>query len=163
MQGTVQFDSAAINYQPPFVSRILILYLIVVTVVWVVRSLSVLRVLWAFRRAPFEMKGGDELLDSYQVCSNRVQSMKRLAFVTLLWTVLVATLQLRSNLAWVVSVKAFLPAGLVGGVLEAIDISVPGIAAAAVLYSASVLYAGAMQRAKKSWDRRNRDPVSAEG
>jgi hypothetical protein len=83
--------------------------------------------------------------------------MKRLAFVTLLWTVLVAAIQLRSTFVWVVRVKAFWTAALGGGVVETLDVFIPGILVAAVLYSASILYAGSLQRTKDSWNRTYRN------
>ena len=156
-QPPVGWDPITIDHHLPFMSRLLMLYLLVVAVVWIVRSVNVLRILWSSKRGPLSLPTiGDEFLERCRICSNKIQSMKRLALVTLLWTVLVATLQLRSILVWFVMEKASLPAALGGGVLDALDIFIPGILVAAVLYSASVLYAGALQRAKESWNRNHR-------
>jgi len=158
MHESMQVDPMSINYQLPFASRLLILYLFAAVVVWVVSSVSVLRTIWSFRRIRVGASpSGDEFLNQCRVCSTKIESMKRLAFVTLLWTVLVAAIQLRSTFVWVVRVKAFWTAALGGGVVETLDVFIPGILVAAVLYSASILYAGSLQRTKDSWNRTYRN------
>ena len=104
MHESMQVDPMSINYQLPFASRLLILYLFAAVVVWVVSSVSVLRTIWSFRRIRVGASpSGDEFLNQCRVCSTKIESMKRLAFVTLLWTVLVAAIQLRSTFVWVVN------------------------------------------------------------
>jgi hypothetical protein len=153
----VVWDPITIDHHIPFMSRLLILYLLVLAVVWVVRSVSVLRMFWSLRRGPLALPTSeDDFLERCEVCSRKIDSMKQLAFVTLLWTVLVAALQLRTTLVWLVETKVFLPAALGGGVLDAVGIFIPGILAAAVLYSASILYAGALGCTKESWNRKLR-------
>ena len=66
MHESMQVDPMSINYQIPFASRLLILYLLAAVVVWVVRSVSVLRTIWSFRRIRVGASpSGDEFAQSH--------------------------------------------------------------------------------------------------
>ena len=77
-------DPLSINYQLPWTSRLLILYLLVVVTVSLVKSASVLRTLWLSKHGSLqESSTEDEFVLAWERCSNKVQSIKRWAFVTL--------------------------------------------------------------------------------
>ena len=154
MQQTPQvgWDPISVNYQPPLAYKLLILYLLVVVVLFLVKSASVLRMLWSFARDSRRgQRMGTEFLHVWETCSNKVQSIKRLVFITLLWTVLIAALLLRSVLIRITEQKAFWPAAVSGSLAEVTTAFALGILVCAVLYAACAFYEGALLRARKSW------------
>jgi hypothetical protein len=93
----VGWDPVAINYHLPLASKLLILYLLTVVMISVVKSASVLCMLWSSRQGSVLSQTSDQFLLAWERCSNKIQSMKRLVLLTLLWTVLVVVLLLRSS------------------------------------------------------------------
>jgi hypothetical protein len=155
MQETPQvgWDPISINYHLPLASKLLILYLGVVVTVSLMKSVSVLRMLWSFTLDSGRTTSSeDEFLYAWETCSNRIQSMQRLIFITLFWTILVATLLLRNTLTLIVEQKVVGPAALGGGVVEVLTVFALGILACAVLYSACAFYEGALLRRRESWN-----------
>jgi hypothetical protein len=154
MQQTPQvgWDPIAIDYRPPLALKLLVLYLLVVVVLSLVKSASVLRMLWSLTRNSRQRpRMGYEFLHLWKTCSNKIQSMKRLVFVTLLWTVLVASLLLRNVLIWIVEQKAFWPAAVGGSLTEVTTAFTLGILVCAVLYAASAFYEGELLRSREKW------------
>ena len=154
MQQTPQigWDPISFNYRPPLASKLLVQYLLVVVVLSLVKSASVLRILWSFSRDSRQPpRRGNEFLHVWETCSNKIQSMKRLVFLTLLWTVLVAALLLRSVLIRIVEQKAFWPAAVSGSLAEVTTAFTLGILVCAVLCAACAFYEGALLRSREAW------------
>jgi hypothetical protein len=148
----VGWDPISINSHLPWASKLLILYLLVVVVLSLVKSASVLRMLWSFSRFSRQQpRRGDEFLHVWEACSNKIQSMKRLVFITLLWTVFVATLLVRTSLIQIAEQKAFGPGALIGSIVEVLTMFARGILVCAVLYAACALFEGALLRGRESW------------
>ena len=149
----VGWDPISINYHLPWASRLLILYLLVVVTVSLVKSSSVLRTLWLSRRGSLRPSSPErEFVQAWESCSNKVQSIKRWAFATLFWTVLVAAMLLRNNLLIVTEQKSLWPGAFFGATVEMLTILALGIQVCAVLYTACALYEGALLRRRQSWD-----------
>ena len=137
MQPTPQvgWDPISINHHLPLASKLLILYLLVVVALSLVKSAGVLRMLWSLTRESRQPpRSGDEFLHVLESCSNTIQSMRRLVFITLLWTALVATLLLRTSLIQIAEQKAFGPGALIGSIVEVLSVFALGILVCAVLY-----------------------------
>jgi hypothetical protein len=148
----VGWDPIAIDYRPPLALKLLLLYLLVVVVLSLVKSASVLRMLWSLTRDSRQRpRMGYKFLHVWKTCSNKIQSMKRLVFITLLWTVLVASLLLRSVLIRIVEQKAFWPAAVGGSLAEVTTAFTLGILVCAVLYTACAFYEGALLRSREKW------------
>ena len=160
----IGWDPESVNPHLPLAAKLLVLYLVAVVTVSLVKSASVLRMLWSFRRGSVRTtSSGDEFLNAWETCSNKIQSMKRLVVITLLWTTLIATLLLGRTLVVVVEQKVFGPAALGGGVAEVLTVFALGIFVCAVLYTACASYEGALLRRRESWNRaraitQNRSP-----
>ena len=84
---------------------------------------------------------------------NKIQSIKRLVSLTLLWTVFVAAMLLRSVLIRIVEQKAFWPAAVGGSLAEVTTPFTFGILVCAVLYAACAFYEGALLRSREKWTR----------
>jgi hypothetical protein len=154
MQPTPQvgWDPISINYRPPLAYELLVLYLLVVVVLSLVKSASVLRMLWSLTRDSRQRpRMGHKFLHVWKTCSNKIQSMKRLVFITLLWTALVASLLLRNVLIRIVEQKAFWPAAIGGSLSEVTTAFTLGILVCAVLYTACAFYEGALLRSRAKW------------
>jgi hypothetical protein len=78
--------------------------------------------------------------------------MRRLVFITLLWTALVATLLLRTSLIQIAEQKAFGPGALIGSIVEVLSVFALGILVCTVLYGACTLCEGALLRRRESWN-----------
>ena len=155
MQETPQigFDPISINHHLPLGARFLILYLGVVVTVSLVKSVKLLRLLWSFTHGSIRTTGReDEFLHAWARCSNEIQSIKRLVFISLFWTILVATFFLRGTLIQIVEQKSFGPAALGGGIVEVLTVFALGILMCAVLYTACAFYEGALFRSRESWN-----------
>jgi len=147
-------DPLSINYQLPWESRLLILYLLVVITVSFVKSASVLRALWLSRYGPLRQSSTEsEFVLAFEICSNRVQSMKRWVFVTLFWTVLVATLLLRREFQVFMEQKMFWSGAFFVPTIEVLTIFLLGILLCAVIYTACALFESALLSRKESWNR----------
>jgi hypothetical protein len=145
----VGWDPISINYQPPWASKLLILYLLMVVTISVVKSASVLRILWYSRRGSLlSPSSDDEFLLAWETCSNKIQSIKNLVYITLLWTVLVAVLLLRSTFMRLVEQKVFGPAVFSGNIAEVLTVLAIGIIVSAVLYAACSFYEGVLLHRK---------------
>jgi hypothetical protein len=94
----------------------------------------------------------DEPLYAWETCSNKIQSMRRLVFVTLLLTVLISAQLLRASLMQLVAQKAFGIAAVNGSIVEALTMFVLGSLVCTVIYSACALYEGALSRRKDTME-----------
>jgi hypothetical protein len=150
----IGWDPIAINYHLPWGSRLLILYFLVVVTVSLVKSSSVLRTLWLSKRSSSLRPSSpeDEFVRAWEMCSNKVQSIKRWVFVTLFWTVLVAVMLLRNNLLILTEQKRLWPGAFFGSTVEMLTIFALGILVCAVLYTACAFYEGALLRKRESWN-----------
>ena len=153
----VGWDRIAIDYRPPLALKLLVLYLLVVVLLSLVKSAGVLRMLWSLTRhsrtrdSRQRPRIGHRFLHVWKTCSNKIQSLKRLVFITLLWTVLVASLLLRNVLIRTTEQKAFGPAAISGSLAEVTTAFALGILVCAVLYSASAFYEGTLLRSREKW------------
>jgi hypothetical protein len=109
-----QWDPISINYHLPWASRLLIIYLLAVIIIALVKSASILRALNFLKWRSLRQSHADDLLLVWKKCSNRVQSIKKLVVVTLLWTALVVTILLKESLGGLVEGRVFGPAAFVG-------------------------------------------------
>jgi hypothetical protein len=134
----VGWDPIAINYRPPWASRLFLLYLLLVVAISLVKSASVLR---DFRRG------------SWEICSARIQSMRRLVFFTLLLSVLVADQLLRVALMQIAAQRFFGPAALAGGVAEALTVFALGVLTCTALYAGCGLCEGILLHRRAAWNR----------
>lgn len=149
----VGWDPVSINYHLPWASKLLILYLLVVSAISLVKSAAVLRLLRSLprgsRRVP---RIEDEPLYAWETCSNKIQSMRRLVFVTLFLTVLISAQLLRASLMQLVAQKAFGIAAVNGDIVEVLTMFVLGTLVCTVIYSACALYEGALSRRRILWN-----------
>ena len=155
MQETPQvgWDPIAINYHPPLAAKIFVLYLLLVMTIWLIKSVRVLRLLWAFTRPSSQVPRNEhDFLHACEACSNRIQSMKRLGLVTLLLSVLVTVLLFRAALMRSVEQKIFGVAAM-GATVEALTVFALGIFVCAVIYAACGLYEGILLRRREAWTR----------
>jgi len=149
----IGLDPLSINYQLPWASRLLILYLLVVVTVSLVKSASVLRTLWLSKHGSLQQSNTeDEFVLAWERCSNKVRSIKRWVFVTLFWTVLVAAMLLRNEFIFFTEQKMFWTGAFFVPTIEVLTIFVLGILVCAVLYTACALYEGALLRRRESWN-----------
>jgi hypothetical protein len=154
MQQTPQvgWDPISINYRPPLALKLLVLYLLVIVVLSLVKSASVLRMVWCLTRDSRQRpRMGYKFLHVWKTCSNKIQSLKRLVFITLLLTVLVSSLLLRNVLIRITEQKAFWPAAVSGSLAEVTTAFTLGILVCAVLYAACTFYEGALLRSREKW------------
>jgi hypothetical protein len=86
-EAPVGWDPISVNRQPPLIAMLLVLYLLVVATISIVKSAAVLRLLWSLS-GDRATRLGNNLVYVTETCSNKIQSMRRLVFVTLLLTVL---------------------------------------------------------------------------
>jgi len=151
--GSVGWDPISVNYHLPWASKLLILYLLVVAVISLVKSAGIVRLLWSLSpdsaRAP---RVETEFVYTWETCSNKIQSIKRLVFTTILLIVLITTLLLRASLLHVVQ-KDFGLAALSGSIVEVLTVFAIGVLACAVIYAACALCEGTLSRRRTSWNR----------
>ncbi len=160
MQETPQigWDPISINHHLPWASKLFVLYLLVVVAISLFKSARLLPQLWSFTRGSPRVSGSEnESQYAWETSSNKIQSIKRLVFVTLLLTVLVSALLLRATLMRIVEQKAFGPAALGGGIVEVLTMFALGILVCTVLYAACALYEG-MLRGRTTRNRPLSDP-----
>jgi nitrate reductase gamma subunit len=150
----VGWDPISINYHLPWAAKIFVLYLLVVIAISLVKYAGLLRQFWSFTRGSIQgSRSESESQYAWEACSNRIQSIKRLVFVTLLLTVLVSALLLRACLMRIVEQKAFGPAALSGGIVEVLTVFALGILVCAVLYTACALYERMLLRRRTTRNR----------
>jgi hypothetical protein len=150
----IGWDPISINYQPPWASKLFVLYLLVVVAISLVKYAGLLRQFWSLTSGSLqESRSENESRYTWEACSNRIQSIKRLVFVTLLLTVLVSAFLLRATLMRIVEQKAFGPAALGGGIVEVLTVFALGILVCAVLYTACALYEGMLLRGRTTRNR----------
>jgi hypothetical protein len=147
----VQWDPIVIDYHLPWESRLLILYLVVVVAMALMKSASILRTLYFSKRGPLQMR--DDFLFAWERCSNKVRSIKRTVFVTLLWTAFAVATLLTENFKILMEHKAFGPAAFVGTTVEAVTLLTFSILVCAVLFSISASYEGVLLRRRELWNR----------
>lgn len=155
MQESLQigWDPMSVDYHMPWASKLLILYLLVVVTAALVKSVSMLRILWFSRRGPLRLPRTEhEFMLAWEKCSNKVQSMKRLVFVTLLWTILIAVFLLRSDVQIFAEQKVFGPGAFFGTAAADLTVLALGLLVCAVLYTACAFYEGALLRRRESWN-----------
>ena len=147
-------DPLSVDYQMPWESRLLVLYLLVVVTVSLVKSASVLRTLWLSKHGSLHQSSTeDEFVVAWERCSNKVQSIKRWVFVTLFWIFLVAATLLRNEFIFFTEQKMFWTGAIFAPTVEVLTIFVLGILICAVLYTVCAFYEGALLRRRKSWNR----------
>jgi len=148
----IALDPLSVDYQMPWASRLLILYLLVVVTVSLVKSASVLRTLWLSKHGSLQQSSTEgEFELAWERCSNKVQSIKRWVFVTLFWTVLVSAMHLRNDFIFFTEQKMFWTGAFFVPAVEVLTTFVLSILVCAVLYTACALYEGALLRRRESW------------
>ncbi len=152
-------DTMAIDYRPPWESRLFVLYLIVVGATALVRSISVVRHLWSSRRvsAQKSVETGEgaerELLFAWEVCLSKVHSIKRMVFLTLLLSVLVAVYEVRNIFSEIALKQLLGPSAVSGSVSEVLTLFWLGVLVSALLYAACAYYEGALAHRRSFWNR----------
>ena len=147
----VGWDPISINYHLPWAAKIFVLYLLVVVAISLVKYAGLLRQFWSFTHGSLQgSRSENESRQAWEACSNRIQSTKRLVFITLLLTVLVSALLLRATLMRIVEQKTFGPAALGGGIAEVLTVFALGILVCAVLYTVCALHEGMLLRRKEN-------------
>jgi hypothetical protein len=143
----IGWDPISVNYQLPWAAKIFILYLLVVVTISLVKSVALLHQFWSFTHSSVgESRTENESRRAWETSSNKIQSIKRFVFITLLLNVLVAVLLLRAALVRAVEQKMFGPAALGGSIVEALTVFGLGILVGAVLYAACALFEGKLLR-----------------
>ncbi|HKV79912.1 MAG TPA: hypothetical protein VJP02_17315 [Candidatus Sulfotelmatobacter sp.] len=149
----MSLDPLSINYQLPWESRLLILYLLVVVAVSFVKSASMLRTLWLSKHSSLQQSSAEhEFMAAWERCSNKVQSIKRWVFVTLFWTVLVAATLLRNEFMYFTEQKIFWTGAFFVPTAEVLTTFALGMLVCAVLYTVCALFDGALLRKRESWN-----------
>lgn len=149
----VGWDPISVDYFPPWEYKLLILYLLVVAVISLAKFAAVLRILWSLRNPSFRPPESEgDVLYSWETCSNKIQSMKRLIFVTLFVTILLAAVSLRDSLVELAVQKAFGIAFVSGGIMEALTMFVLGIFVCTAIYAACALCEGALAHRRTLWN-----------
>jgi hypothetical protein len=149
----IGWDPISINYQLPWASKLFVMYLLVVVTISLLKSAGLLHQFWFLTRSSLRgSRSENESRRAWETCSNKIQSIKQLVFVTLLLTVLVSSLLLRATLVRIVEEKAFGPAALGGVIVEVLTIFAFGILVCVVLYTACTLYEGMLLRKTRRQD-----------
>jgi hypothetical protein len=190
MQDTaqVQWDPASIDVRLPWESRIFIVYLCVISAIFVIKSVNLFWQLWSFRakirlgsdsdtadslatlalahRLPKEIPKGvftqrspsliqqadARFLYVWEICSAKVKSMKRLAILTFLISVLVSTALLLRDIAEI-GFEKYIGIGYCAGIMEEVLLTFcSGLCICAILYAAYSFYEGGLARRKISWN-----------
>ena len=155
MQEATQigWDPISSNHQLPWAAKIFVLYLLVVVTTSLVNSVALLRQLWFLTRSSVQApRSENDFQRAWERSSNKIQSIKRLVFVTLLLSVLVAVLLLRASLVRAFEQKMFGPALLSGSIVEVLTVFGLGIFVCVVLYAACALFEGMLLRRKPTTD-----------
>jgi hypothetical protein len=153
-------DIMSIDYRPPWESRLFVLYLIVVVTTALVRSISVVRHLWSSRRvsALKSVETGEgaerEFLFAWEVCLSKVRSIRRLVFLTLLVSVLVAAYEVRNILSQIAWKELLGPSAISGSLSEVLTLFWLGVLVSALLYAACAYYEGALAHRRTFWKNR---------
>jgi hypothetical protein len=147
-------DPLSVDYQMPWESRLLILYLLVVVTMSLVKFAIMLRPLWLSKRGSLHQSSTeDEFVPTWERCSNKVQSVKRWVFITLFWIFLVAATLLRNEFIFFTEQKMFWTGAIFVPTIEVLTIVVLAVLVCAVLYTVCAFYEGALVRRKESWNR----------
>jgi hypothetical protein len=147
-------DPLSIDRQMPWESRLLVLYLLIVVTVSAVKSVNIVRTLWLTKRASLQQSSGEgEFALAWEMCSNKVQSIKRWVFVTIFWTVLVTALLLLNEFIPFAERKMLWSGAVFATIIEVLPIFVLGFLVCAVLYTVCALYEGVLVQKKESWNR----------
>jgi hypothetical protein len=125
----------------------------VVVTTSLVKSVALLRQFRFFTHGSVRgLRSENDSRQAWETSSNRIQSIKRSVFVTLLLTILVAALLLRAALVRAVEQKTFGPAALSASIAEVLTMFALGIFVCAVLYAACALFEGMLLRRKATLD-----------
>ena len=146
--GRVGWDPISVNHHLPWASKLLILYLLVVVATSIVKSTAVLRLLWSLSHNPVRVSR--EYV--WEMCSNKIRSLRQLVFVTLLLTVLVTTMLVRASLMQIAVKEVVGIAAFSGGVAEVLTVFVLGILVCTVIYAVCALYEGVLSRRRSVWN-----------
>jgi len=143
----VGWDLMSFSPHLPMAEKVLILYLFVITATSPFKLMSVLRTFWSVTRAPGKA-AIEPARAAYrlQVSANEIQSLRRLAHITLLVTTLVVALLLRADFA-LFSEQKILFAGFFNGALaEVLSVFAAGVCVSATIYGAYAFCEGLLQR-----------------
>ncbi|HLJ88097.1 MAG TPA: hypothetical protein VKZ53_14840 [Candidatus Angelobacter sp.] len=153
MQGDeIGWDPISVCSHPSWESGIFVLYLFVVVVISLVKTMGVVRILWFLRRASRKFSHADaEWMFAWERCSNKILSLKRLTFFTLLWTVLVPARLLTRALVILSEQKVFSLFALSGSLVLALTLFEFGVLASALVYGVYALCEGALAWRKQFW------------
>ena len=134
----VGWDPISVNHQLPLLSKLFVLYLIILTALTLVRSAVLirdLRSLGTVVRCEPQPHQGAEFTSVWDDCWAKLQAMKRSVVLTFLLAVLVAANQARTNFVSVAVVKATGIASLSGGIAELFGVFTLGILACVAIYA----------------------------
>ena len=134
----VGWDPISVNHQLPLLSKLFVLYLIIVATLTLVRSAVLirdLRSLGTVVRGEPQPHQGAEFTSLWDDCWAKLQAMKRSVVLTFLLTVLVAADQARTDFVSVAVQKATGIASLSGGIAELFGIFALGILACVAIYA----------------------------
>lgn len=144
---TVGWDPVAVNHHLPVAAKLFIVYLCVSASMSLVKFVNVARTLWSGARA---RATGQEYSHLVHACDHKIRSMKRLSHLTLLLTVLVFSMLLRSDFMGFAEEKYVGWGAFSGSVVEALSIFAAGICVATAIYIVYAFCEGALLR-RKTW------------
>ena len=151
MQNAPQVAWDNLDVIVPWPHRLFVFYVVVVVVISAVKSASALRQLLlrgSSLRAP---KSDDDFLRTWEKCSNRIQSMKRIVVTTLLLSFLIPAYMLLNGLENFAHEKVFSPGAFLGIMIEVLTVFVLGILACTLIYATCVFLEEALVRRIESW------------
>jgi hypothetical protein len=151
----VGWDPRYVDHRLPWAYRLFVVYLFVVLGISVAKSASVILRLLPFTKSSF--RNTRDKLDfsrAWEICSNKIQCMKRIVVMTVLLSVLTPAYLLLNVLGIFAAEKVFLPqapGAFLGAVIEVLTVFVLGILTGSLIYAACAFLEGALVRRKESW------------
>ena len=146
----IEWTPAIIDRTTPWELKLYLLYLLVVSGIFVVRSVRLGWKLWSFRRSVQGTEAGFIYL--WETCSAIVASMKRTVLLTFFLSVLICLLLAIRFLTRMSIQKSTGVAMVTGSIAEALSPLALGIAVCAVFYGVASVYEGILTRRKASWN-----------
>lgn len=144
-EGTIGWDPIG-EYRLPWQGKLLVLYLLIVTAVLVARSIMLVGDIRALHT------GNDKFTHIWEMTMARVASMKRLALLTLLLSVLCTVNSAVHVLVKIQEMHSAGPGAIAGATSEVLTLFELGLFVCTALYAVASLYEGALARRRASWN-----------
>ena len=150
----ISWDPVFVDYQLPWESKLLVVYLFVVLIISLLQSIGLLRQLWSFRvdSAEIPRHSASKLLFGWRRCVAKTEGMKRLSLATFLLSVL-ATSRLAERAFIVFAGQTFVgSAVLYATFAEILKPFTLGVLVCVILYGVSGVFHCTLMRRRASWD-----------